>query len=517
MLRNWRTWILLVLLVGPVTLYVILGALWLAEHRGPFGFRGELLYYAAGMWIITGAAFSLLASRWTKRQRPLLPPLDWNAPQTFNSNDREAWELVQQQAAKGDAIDQIELTRLDVYLDTGRTLAKQLAAHYRPDASNPIEHVPVVELLTALQLAAEDLGALCREVPGGDLVTPAHWQKAVAAAGYLSRANEIYTFLLPLFQPVAGLARLGTQKLMVQPAWKDMQQNLLRWFFRAYVNRLGAHLVELYSGRLAIGATSYRRLSRKGARVTPGPEDPGPMVIAVAGAKGAGKATLIAALDAARAAGLKAVRDRLTAAGLDAHLADNLDAARLVEIPGYATDATARIKSRDRQALKQAADADFLLWVIDIRRDGIEADARFLKSWSDWFQDHPRRDAPPVLAVLTHADAPELAEPWHPPYDWTRGQRPRESAIRAGIERLRAGFPIPVAEVIPVGLDPERPFGVAESLLPALAALLHRAERAALLRHMEQVGERSVAGRLMGQISRQGRRLWSSARGNRKD
>ena len=51
---------------------------------------------------------------------------------------------------------------------------------------------------------------------------------------------------------------------MVQPAWKNMQQNLLRWFFRAYVNRLGTHLIELYSGRLAIGADQYRRLTRQG-------------------------------------------------------------------------------------------------------------------------------------------------------------------------------------------------------------------------------------------------------------
>ena len=40
---------------------------------------------------------------------------------------------------------------------------------------------------------------------------------------------------------------------MARPAWRNMQQNLLRWFYRAYVNRLGTHLIELYSGRLSIG------------------------------------------------------------------------------------------------------------------------------------------------------------------------------------------------------------------------------------------------------------------------
>ena len=42
-----------------------------------------------------------------------------------------------------------------------------------------------------------------------------------------------------------------------------MQQNVLRWFYQAYVNRLGMHLIELLSGRLAIGAGQYRRLTRR--------------------------------------------------------------------------------------------------------------------------------------------------------------------------------------------------------------------------------------------------------------
>ena len=67
----------------------------------------------------------------------------------------------------------------------------------------------------------------------------------------------------PLLNPLSGLARLGTRELIVKPAWKNMQQNVLRWFFQAYVNRVGVHLIELISGRLAIGAEQYRRLTRR--------------------------------------------------------------------------------------------------------------------------------------------------------------------------------------------------------------------------------------------------------------
>ena len=192
-----------------------------------------------------------------------MPPLDWDAPQTFSPFDREAWKVVEEEADRGDSASLDSLVNFNNYIDTGRRLADRLAKHYHPEASNPVEHVPVVELLTTLELAAEDLSRLCHQFPGGDLITPAHWKTAVNAAEYIQRFSDAYTYLLPIFSPSTGLARLGTQHLMVKPAWRDMQQNALRWFFRAFVNRLGAHLIELYSGRLSIGAERYRKLTRK--------------------------------------------------------------------------------------------------------------------------------------------------------------------------------------------------------------------------------------------------------------
>ncbi len=70
--RNWRAWVLVVLLVGPVLAYLGFGALWLMEH-------GWLLI-AGSIWIASGLVFAVLAARWTKASRPLLPPLDWDAP-----------------------------------------------------------------------------------------------------------------------------------------------------------------------------------------------------------------------------------------------------------------------------------------------------------------------------------------------------------------------------------------------------------------------------------------------------
>jgi predicted GTPase len=504
----------LALLVGPVLIYMGFGALWLFD-------RGWLLI-AGVLWVLAGIVFAVLAARWTRSPRELLPPIDWDAPQTFSRIDREAWAIVEQEADQGDQISLEALTEFDVYIDTGRRLARRLAEHYHPLSTDPIDNVPVVDLLTALELASEDLGHLCRQVPGGDMITPSHWKKAVQVAGYIQRANEIYSYLLPIFSPVTGLVRLGTQQWMVKPAWKDMQQNLLRWFFRAFVNRLGVHLIELYSGRLSIGTDRYRRLTRRRLKtVETFDGDMPPLRVAVAGARDSGKSRLIALLtqlNQAHGPDLALVKARLRGTGVDESALERLRAAQWFEIPGYTHSPggeSARDRATRREAVAQAVEADLLVLVVDARRDTISADLAFAQAWDRWYVEHPNAELPPAVAVLTALDDPTLGGEWKPPYNWEAGQGPRETAVRARINALRTALPASFTEVVPVGLPESQPFGVVENLIPTLVTLLHRAERAALIRHLHSVAARSKARRLLTQVGAHGRTFWGSLRGRR--
>ncbi len=510
MLRDWRWWVLLILLVGPFLAYIGFGALWLNEH-------GWLLY-AGLIWVATGIVATILAARWTKSSAQILPPIDWDAPQTFAKIDRDAWEIVEREAEQSETISIESLTEFEVYSATGLRLAKVLAEHYHPVATDPIENVPVVDVLTALELAAEDLTRLCRQVPGGDMITPSHWKKAVTVAGYFQRANDIYSYLLPIFSPITGLMRLGTQQWMVKPAWKNMQQNLLRWFFRAYVNRLGVHLIELYSGRLSIGAQQYRKLTGRGKAPAAIDGELPTLRIAVAGAIDAGKTRLLALVHEASAGDLSLLKARLEASGIDQNALDSLRSAEWVEMPGYPP--TLAETGRDRVSLsfavERAVDADLLLLVIDSRRDTQLADTAFAQAWDRWFVEHPNSELPPALAVLTGMDDPGLGGDWKPPYDWSSGHGPRETAARARLNALRTSLPPSITEIIPVGLPAETPFGVAELLLPALLLLLHRAERSALIRHFRRLSSRSKVGRLATQVGRQVGSLWTQMRSARR-
>jgi len=513
-LRRWRSWVLVMLLVGPVLAYIGLGMLWLWE-------RGWVACtVAAVLWLAAGGAFSVLAMRWTKSARPLMPPLDWDSPHTFSPLDRDAWKLVQDEADQGETLSFDVLLGSDVYIETGRRLLRRLAGHYHPFTAEPLDDVPVVELLTVFELAAEDLSGLCRQIPGGDLIALAHWRRAVQVAGYINKANDLYSFVLPFLNPVTGLTRLGTREWIVKPAWKSMQQNVLRWFYEAYVNRLGMHLIELLSGRLAIGATQYRRLTRRPhATVSTGlDQELKPLSIVVAGARGSGKSQLIARIQEACSGEMNLLKARVAGLGLEPSLLDRVKEARWIESGGYPVS-TAAESRRDRAArhaaLTAATECDLLMLVIDGCRRDHATDVAFAHSWDRWFQEHPQHEVPPALVVVTGVDRPEFGGDWSPHSVHAIDPALLESLCRAQFDALRALLPPTFHEFAAVGLGDEAHFGVISHLMPALMPLLLKAERTALIRRLHEVAGRSKAGRLVSQLGQHGRSLWRSLKARR--
>jgi len=495
------------LLVGPVLAYVSLGMLWLWE-------RGWVACtIAAVLWLAAGGAFSVLAARWTKTARPLLPPLDWDSPQTFSPLDRDAWKLVQEEADRTETLSFDVLLRSDVYIETGRSLLARLAAHYHPSNINPLDDVPLVELLTALELAAEDLTGLCRQIPGGDMIALAHWRKAVQVAGYINKANDLYSFVLPFLNPVTGLTRLGTREWVVKPAWKSMQHNVLRWFCQAYVNRLGMHLIELLSGRLAIGARQYRRLTRRPGFSAPAglDEEMKPLAIVVAGARGAGKSRLIALFQEACAGDMSALKARVASLDLEPTLLDRVRDAHWVESPGY-PPASAAESRRDRAqrtaAVMAATESDLLVLVVDGCRQDHQTDVAFAHAWDRWFQEHPHHEVPPALVVVTGIDRPEFGGGWKTSVGGTTSPELRESLIRAQFDALRSVLPPTFHVFAAAGLSQDGSTAAIDHVFSILAPLLVKAERTALIRRLHEVSARSRAGRLMRQLGEHGRSIW---------
>ena len=514
LLRQWRLWILVLLLVGPVVAYVGFGTVWLWQ-------RGWL-WIAALVWIIAGTGFSILAARWTKDANPIMPPLDWDSPSTFSPRDREAWKIVEEESAAGEELAMEKLLGADLYIETGRRLLGRLAAFYHPAASHPLDQVPLIELLTALELASEDLAQLSRQVPGGDMITLSHWRRAIQVAGYISKANDLYAMFSPILNPLSGLARLGTRELIMKPAWRNMQQNVLRWFYQAYVNRLGVHLIELMSGRLAIGTEQYRRLTRRSLLpLSAAPAEGESLIAAVAGARSSGKSRLIEEIKEAFAAEPGMIKARFEGMGLEPSLVDPLSRMRWIEVAGYpAFVEKGKESRRDRSArqfaIAAAIDCDLLLLIVDGSKGLEPADVAFAQAWDRYFVEHPQREAPPALVVVTNVDHPDFGSVWAPPYDWSGGKGVRETAVRALFDSMRATLPPTFSTFVAAGLASETPFGVAEHILPALATQWQRAERTALIRQLQALSGRSKVGRVMTQLGSHGRQIWANLKTRRK-
>ena len=294
-----------------------------------------------------------------------------------------------------------------------------------------------------------------------------------------------------------------------------MQQNLLRWFFRAYVNRLGVHLIELYSGRLSIGAKQYRKLTRRDVIPDANEGEAPPLRIAVAGARDSGKSQVIALVNEIRGGDPSLIKARLEGVGIDRASFERLRHAEWVEVPGYTEspgEESARDRSTRREAVEKAVEADVLILVTDVRHQSTSADTAFAQAWDRWFVEHPEVELPPALAVLTGLEAPELGGEWKPPYHWETGQGDRETAARSRVNILRSTLPPSISVIVPVGLPAGNHFGLVEFLLPALILMLTRAERAALIRHLRNLSTRSKARRLMSQVGVHGKSLWNNFR-----
>lgn len=516
-MNRLRSALILVLFLLPILFFVALGAYALFA----LGWMFWTWWLLPACW---GLAYYLARRGSWKASLHQLPNVE--LPAYWTPRDRDAWQIVERAASTAPGIAPQSLLEPTFYLRSAETLLLDVARHYHPKATDPMAPVTISELLTVAQLAIEDLAELFDVyVPGSRHMTVARWRSMSKLPQWYGIASNIGYLVSAAFGPAAAASRFLLSKLVLSPALQVMQDNLLYWFYAAYLQRVGLYAVELNSGRLRVGAARWRMLVK--ASQSPS-HVPSPRIetstveesltITVAGQLKAGKSSLINALLDRSDAAYDALPTTRVVSKYEL-VGDNwIGSLVLQDTAGYG--GTDHAHQAMQEAVEAGAASDIVLLVADALNAGREADRKFLEAMRTWFETRAELRRPPIIVVLTHVDLLSPAMEWEPPYEAWRGgepSSPKDEMIRKAVEQLTSTVFSEAAAVIPVCAGPtsERVYGVEEWLLPAIMSRLEEARAVLLLRALHREGKQNLWRRLWSQTTQAGSVALRNALGGR--
>jgi len=429
----------------------------------------------------------LLGWYWQRKNLLLRPP-DLAPPTLSTERDQKAWKLIEARAQAAAQLDVDTLSEPDHFLHTALELAKELAAFYYPKSTNPEDALTIPEILTVIELAARDLHEMVdKYLPGGHLLTVADWKRAKQVSDWYESATLLYWLVAAIISPISTGARFTATKVGVSQPLRMLQQNLLLWFYTAYLHRLGTYLIELYSGRLRIGAQRYRELVLKekapGTTAQDGqPETPPEekVTLLVLGQVKVGKSSFVNALLGEQ----KALVDVLPATNEIQRYAlkpkDSEACLEILDTVGYSHEGPGPdLLHATHEAARRS---DMIFMVFHGRNPARQADHKQLAELKAWFAARPDLKMPSIVGIVTHIDLLTPAMEWSPPYNWKQPTRTKEQHIAKAVEEVQKQLGEYLTAIIPVCTTPGKVFGVEEGVLPVIAARLEEAQAVSLLR-----------------------------------
>ncbi|MGL4420100.1 MAG: GTPase family protein [Gemmataceae bacterium] len=475
--------------------------------------------------LASGSLASWLGYRWTRRRaNKLLPTGSIETPPNYwTERDQAAWAIVTNRAHKPERLTTAEMTDAARYSRETLELAEAIARIYHPDGTDPFGHLTLPEILACGELALRDLSRKVNQyVPGSHLLTINDVRKARSFVDYGQQAWQLSWLARMIWDPLQG----GTQFLAAQAGNKPLdriQDNVLLWFYAAYIQEVGRYLIELNSGRLKVGADRYRELTTaRNATTGASTTDPAtttattvplPVTVALVGQVKAGKSSLVNALLGEQRAQTDVLP--VTPAGTTYEL-NQAGSPRLTLIDTAGYGQAGPTEAEFAAALAAAEKADAIVLVSPARSAARQADVLLLDRLAGVYGQKPNLKLPPVIVALSQFDLLSPAAEWAPPYDWRTGARPKEVSIRGAIEAAGEDFGLRVRGLAPVTTAPGKIVGVRDDLLGVLADVLEDARGAGLLRALHAEAEAKKTRRVLDQLWNVGKEVLNQMVNERK-
>ncbi len=505
-MSRWPFVIVASLVLLPLVLMAGVGGwqLWMSGHWLWLSWMIPVCWTAA--WLVL---------RFTQRVEVPLPEI--GSKVHWTPQDHAAAAIIEAEQKKVSEFTGEQL--IDPQFYTARTieLANEFARHYHPKAKDPLGSISVIELLTAVQLVAEDLEVLLREnVPGSHLITVSQWRLLANAPAWWRTASNLGWLASILWNPTS-LARYAVSRAFAEPLSKIVQTNMLGAFYAIFVRQLGFYLIELNSGRLRGGSARYREAMRKlepkdatgteGNALEATVQEPITVTIAIIGQVKAGKSSLVNCLLGEQRAAVDVLPLTRSVQRYDLRVDDQSDRLIVLDTTGYSdSGVTPEQMQETREAVRNA---DLVLLVLDARSPAKQADVTAIDELGTWFREQHRLKPPSIIGVISKIDGLSPVMEWSPPYSWENPARPKERNIRAAMDFVRQTFGERLASIVPVCTDREhgRVFGVDEYLLPTLLLLLDEARAVSLVRSIHRDYDQQRAWQVVSQLISAGSKL----------
>ncbi|MBM4254867.1 MAG: hypothetical protein FJ147_03110 [Deltaproteobacteria bacterium] len=494
--KGWRLWLLGFLFSIPVVVFAAAGILWLYD-------RGWLSWAGLGFLAVQALAL-ILFRRWSQVPGAVLPQPSSTLPADLAPRDEAAWKLVQEYIEQ---IDRGELTlkETDQFWSLGREILTRIAQCYHPNDKEPLLAVQVPLLFRALEETARDLATITAEVPLAHRITIGDAVRGYRLQQKVKPAYDVYRVLYPILNWQNALFQWFVTDRLFDLTKETLRQWILKW----YVDRVGYHAIELYSGKLLVTRRLEGRLPLSpdsATLLTADQHSSEPLRILVLGQAKAGKSSLVNALfgELRVATDVVPTTAQVTPYVLDRH---ELGGKVIMSDMGGYEDATVP-QARFDESLEEVQRSDVLLLVLSAVSAARDADRRLLSLIDRHFAVHPELRPPFVLAVLSHTDLLRPVREWDPPYNVAVPDAAKAHTIRAAMTAVAADLALDPELVVPVCLLPDRVYNVDEALVPLLVEILPEAKRTLLLRSLKTLRQQEQWSLLGRQARATGRFLW---------
>ncbi|MEM6502438.1 MAG: GTPase [Cyanobacteria bacterium P01_C01_bin.89] len=402
----------------------------------------------------------------------------------------------------------------DQFWERCQILVRETALVCNPEVKYPLLNIYVPQAYSLMRGTVDDLGQWMEQlspVLGRVTIAEAYgayelYQKWEPSA---RRVVKVWDWAQWVLNPAVAAAKTVSQGSSDR-ATQELISNLGQLLREAALRNLSARAVALYRGdayETAALTPSAKSQSnpKSGSKLLPpktatlreifnqatSPEsmDQQPVNIVLVGRTGAGKSSLINTLFSDRQAetDLLPSTDKFEAYQWTLPTGEQLN---LWDSPGYEQ---AYGSAEGDRLVEVAQVADVVLLVTPALDPAPRMDREFIQAVTEAEDDG---DSVPMIAVVTQVDRVRPKREWQPPYDWQRGNLPKEANIREAVGYRQEVLGDAVTQVLPLVTwdgERDRQSWAADPLATALLNALAPAKQQRLGRFLQSLEARSIA------------------------